>query len=68
MRNGISALFAAFLTFTAAAPAQQTPPAPQGGAAQGGRGRGQTGPTVVSPQVNADRTVTLRQGTGRPWP
>ena len=64
MRNGISAFVAALLTFAMAGPAGQTPP-PQGGAAQpapaqAGRGRGQTGPTVVSPQVNADRTVTVR--------
>lgn len=65
MRNGIPAIFAAVLTFAVAGPAGQAPPA-QGGAAaqpapaQAGRGRGQTGPTVVSPQVNADRTVTVR--------
>jgi enterochelin esterase family protein len=65
MRNAIPAVFAALLTFAAVGPAGQTPPA-QGGAAapstaaQGGRGRGQTGPAVVSPQVNADRTVTVR--------
>ena len=35
------------------------PPAAAPGAPQGG-GRGQQGPQVVSPQVNADRTITLR--------
>ena len=37
----------------------QTPPA-QGTPGQGGRGRGQTGPAVVSPEVHADRKVTVR--------
>jgi enterochelin esterase family protein len=45
------------LTARQAPPAQGgTPPAPQAG---GGRG-GPQGPQVVSPQVNPDRTVTLR--------
>jgi enterochelin esterase-like enzyme len=57
MRNRIPALCAALLTLTVVLPAQQAPPPSP---AQGGRGRGQTGPVVVSPQVNADRTVTLR--------
>jgi hypothetical protein len=46
-----------------AMPAFSQGPAPQGGAAaQGGRGggRGAQGPQVVSPQVNADRTVVVR--------
>jgi enterochelin esterase family protein len=63
MRKGLSALFVALLTYSAGALAQQgaapqagAPAAPQAG---GGRG-GPQGPVVVSPQVNADRTVTLR--------
>ena len=43
--------------------AQGTPPTSQGAApgGQGGRGRGgPQGPQVVSPQVNAERTVTVR--------
>lgn len=42
----------------AQAPAPATPPAPgQGG---GQRGAGPQGPQVISPQVNPDRTVTVR--------
>lgn len=36
------------------------PPGPQPPATTGRGGRGQQGPQVVSPQVNADRSVTLR--------
>jgi enterochelin esterase family protein len=47
-----------------AAFAQGTAPTPQGGAPAGqagrGGGRGPQGPQVVSPQVNADRTVVVR--------
>jgi enterochelin esterase-like enzyme len=57
-------LAAAVVTLSLGLAAQQ--PAPQGGAAgapgggrQGGRG-GPQGPVVVSPEVHADRTVTLR--------
>jgi enterochelin esterase-like enzyme len=42
-------------TLTPPSPPAQTTPGP----GQGG-GRGQAGPQVVSPQVNADRTITLR--------
>jgi enterochelin esterase-like enzyme len=41
------------------APPQGAPPAPAAAVPQGGRG-GPQGPVVVSPQVNADRTITLR--------
>jgi enterochelin esterase-like enzyme len=50
-------LAAAVLTLIVAVPAQPVVPPT---AAQGGRGRGQTGPAVVSPEVHPDRTVTLR--------
>ena len=67
MRSGTLAFCAALVTVSAAMPAQQQPQVPPqpgaaapAGPAQGGRGRGQTGPVVVSPQVNADRTVTVR--------
>jgi enterochelin esterase-like enzyme len=53
MRNRLSALFVAVLATAAYA---QQPAPPQAG---GGRG-GPQGPVVVSPEVNADRTVTLR--------
>ena len=59
MRTGFSGLAAVLLACSASVQAQQATPA-QGPPAQAGRGRGQTGPAVVSPQVNADRTVTLR--------
>ena len=59
-------IFAVFVTAilgTAAVMAQAGAGTPQGAAAQGpGRGRG--GPQVVSPQVNPDRTVTLRRPRG----
>jgi len=57
MRRALSALLGIVLACSASAFGQErgaAPPAPQGG------GRGQQGPQVVSPQVNADRTVTLR--------
>ena len=46
------------LTSLAQGQAPATPPAP--GQAGGQRGAGPQGPQVVSPQVNADRTVTVR--------
>ena len=61
MRNAIPAAIVV-LTCSIAVSGQQTPPAAGAappGAPQGG-GRGQQGPQVVSPEVNADRTVTLR--------
>jgi enterochelin esterase family protein len=58
MRRALPALLGLVLTCSAGLSAQERgaapPAAPQGG------GRGQQGPQVVSPQVNADRTVTLR--------
>ena len=63
-RTGLPAplLVSGFVVLALAAPrafqAPGTQPAPAG-AAQAGRG-GRGGPQVVSPQVNADRTVTLR--------
>ena len=64
MRSGLPVIVAAALVYSISGSAQQPPPAAPGTApapapAQGGRG-GQQGPQVVSPQVNADRTVTLR--------
>jgi enterochelin esterase-like enzyme len=63
MRKALSALVIVVLTCSVGALAQQgaapqagAPAAPQAG---GGRG-GPQGPVVVSPQVNADRSVTLR--------
>ena len=62
MRKGLAVLVAVVAS-VAVVPSQQAPPAgatpPPGAPAQGGRG-GQQGPQVVSPQVNAERTVTLR--------
>jgi enterochelin esterase family protein len=57
----ISTVFMAAILTVATAPAQGGAGAGQG-VAQGGRGggRGPQGPQVVSPQVNQDRTVTLR--------
>jgi enterochelin esterase-like enzyme len=67
MRRTRMAVATALLGSGLAVFAQQTPPAGQAPATapapgtQAGRGgRGQQGPQVVSPQVNADRTVTLR--------
>ncbi len=61
MRTHIAAAAAAVLTFSLALSGQQPPAAgaPPAGPQAGG-GRGQQGPQVVSPEVNADRTVTLR--------
>ena len=61
MRTHIAATAAAVLTCSLALSGQQqpAPPAPPA-APQPGGGRGQQGPQVVSPEVNADRTVTLR--------
>jgi len=44
----------------AQSPTPQTPPAQTAPVPGPGGGRGQAGPQVVSPQVNTDRTVTLR--------
>jgi enterochelin esterase-like enzyme len=48
----------ALAAFTIGARAQTTVPAPTRGAPQGAGGRG--GPPVVSPEVHADKTMTLR--------
>ena len=58
----LSAVTAVVLTCSLAASGQQPPPAAGQAAppAQPGGGRGQQGPQVVSPEVHADRTVTLR--------
>jgi enterochelin esterase-like enzyme len=59
-----SLLLATAICGSAALFAQGAPTAPPGGAPAGqagrGGGRGPQGPQVVSPQVNADRTVVLR--------
>ena len=61
MRTHIAATAAAVLTCSLALSGQQQPaPAAPPAAPQPGGGRGQQGPQVVSPEVNADRTVTLR--------
>ena len=66
MHSGIPVLIIGLMAITATLPADQaTPPggagAPAGAAGQaGGRGGAQQAPMVVSPEVNADRTVTLR--------
>ena len=61
MRTHIAAAAAAVLTCSIALSGQQPPAAGAAPAApQAGGGRGQQGPQVVSPEVNADRTVTLR--------
>src|SRR5215218_3633151 len=62
MRTQIATVALAAFTCAFGAAAQQQPP-PAGAvpaAPQAGGGRGQQGPQVVSPEVNADRTVTLR--------
>jgi enterochelin esterase family protein len=51
-------LMTGFLTLVAYAQVPAPPPAGQAGAPAGGRGG--RGPAIVSPQVNADRTITLR--------
>ena len=58
----LSAVTAVVLTCSLAASGQQPPPAAgqAGPPAQPGGGRGQQGPQVVSPEVHADRSVTLR--------
>ena len=58
----ISAISVAVLACSLALSGQQPPAAPGQAAApaQPGGGRGQQGPQVVSPEVNADRSVTLR--------
>ena len=61
MRTHLAATAAALLTFSLALSGQQPPAAGAAPATpQAGGGRGQQGPQVVSPEVNADRTVTLR--------
>src|SRR5215207_2569858 len=64
MRTHIATAAAALLTCSLAVSGQQPPAAGAPAAApQAGGGRGQQGPQgpqVVSPEVNADRTVTLR--------
>ena len=62
MRTHVAAAAAAVLTCSIALSGQQPPAAGAAPAApQAGGGRGQQqGPQVVSPEVNADRTVTLR--------
>ena len=65
MRSRIPVFVLGLITLSAALPAQQAAPPPQGAGAPGapqagGRGGGPQGPVVVSPEVNADRTVTLR--------
>ena len=63
MRIQIPAVAVTVLTCSLALSGQQPPPAPGQAAPlppQPGGGRGPQGPQVVSPEVNADRTVTLR--------
>ena len=61
MRTYIATAAAAVLTCSLALSGQQPPAAGAAPAApQAGGGRGQQGPQVVSPEVNADRTVILR--------
>jgi enterochelin esterase family protein len=67
MRGSKPVVVVAFVAWSSINALTQQPPVPQGGAPvaappatpQGGRG-GPQGPVVVSPQVNADRTITLR--------
>src|SRR5262245_39038939 len=61
MRRAFS-IFMAALLWSATPFGQAGAQAPAGPAGQAGRGggRGPQGPQVVSPEVNADRTVTLR--------
>ena len=60
--RSIPSLLVAGLLCAVSAAAQGTPPpsAPAQGGRGAGRGGAAQGPQVVSPQVNADRTVTLR--------
>jgi len=62
MRIHIPAVAVVVMTCSLAVSGQQTPPAAGAAppAAPQAGGRGQQGPQVVSPEVNADRTVTLR--------
>jgi enterochelin esterase-like enzyme len=61
MRTYIATAAVAALTCSLALSGQQPPAAGAAPAApQAGGGRGQQGPQVVSPEVNADRTVILR--------
>jgi enterochelin esterase family protein len=61
MRKSIGGLALALVTCSIGMSGQQpAPAAPAAPPAQPGGGRGQQGPQVVSPEVNADRTVTLR--------
>lgn len=66
MRSGIPVFILGLVMFSAAVLAQQPGGPPPGGAAPagppqaGGRGGQPQGPVVVSPEVHADRTVTLR--------
>jgi enterochelin esterase-like enzyme len=62
MRITFSAVTVALLVCSLGLSGQQPAPAssPAAPPQQAGGGRGQQGPQVVSPQVNADRTVTLR--------
>lgn len=48
------------LTLVASVAAAQAPATPPPGGAPAGGGRGGRGPTVVSPEVGADRTITFR--------
>jgi enterochelin esterase-like enzyme len=64
-RAGWSAIAIALATLAATAQAPSTAPASQAGAppagqAPAGRGGGRGGPPVVSPEVNADKTITVR--------
>ena len=67
MRSSNPVLVVALVAWSSVQALAQQPPPPQGGAPvatppaapQGGRG-GPQGPVVVSPQVNAERTITLR--------
>ena len=67
MRSSTWVIVAAFVSWSTVNASAQQPPPPQGGpppapsaaSPQGGRG-GPQGPVVVSPQVNAERTITLR--------
>ena len=62
MRRAFTMFVAAMLWGTMAFAQAGTAGAPGGATGQGGRGggRGPQGPQVVSPQVNADRSVTVR--------
>jgi enterochelin esterase-like enzyme len=64
MRSRMPVVFAGVLVLSLSVSARQAPATPGGTPAQGtpggGRGGQPQGPVVVSPEVNADRTVTLR--------